>query len=56
VNREKAASHFHDVKAIFSDDDPWVPVSNSIDFHEKLGAEVIMESGMGHIYRKDPEK
>ncbi len=56
VNREKAASHFHDIKAIFSDDDPWVPVSNSIDFHEKLGAEVIMESGMGHIYRKDPEK
>lgn len=56
VNREKAASHFHDIKAIFSDDDPWVPVSNSLVFHQKLGAKIIMESGMGHIYRKNPEK
>ena len=35
--------------AIFSDDDPFVPLGDTTIFEEKLGAEVIVESGKGHF-------
>lgn len=55
-DRSISASHFSTIKAIFSDNDPWVPISNSLQFHELLWAEIIIESEMGHIYRKNPKK
>lgn len=56
VDWVKAADHFSWIKAIFSDDDQWVPISDSLLFHERLWSEIIIESGMWHIYRLDPEK
>lgn len=43
---QERAEHF---TAIFSDDDPDVPLANKDIFHEKLGAEVIVEHGKGHF-------
>ncbi len=35
--------------AIFSDNDPYVPMNNISMFENNLGADVILESGMGHF-------
>lgn len=35
--------------AIFSDDDPWVPLDNQDDFRDKLGSEIIVEHQRGHF-------
>lgn len=35
--------------AILSDNDPYVPVSQGDIFKEKMGAEIIVESGKGHF-------
>ncbi len=35
--------------AFFSDNDPYVPMNNLKLFEDNLGAEVIIESGMGHF-------
>lgn len=37
------------VTAIFSDDDPFVDLSNKDIFEKSLGAKIIVESGMGHF-------
>ena len=35
--------------AVFSDNDPYVPLSQGDVFLEKLGAEIVIESGKGHF-------
>lgn len=35
--------------AIFSDNDPWVPLDNQDDFREMLGSEIVIVSGMQHM-------
>lgn len=35
--------------AIFSDNDPFVPLENQDDFRDALGSEVIIEHAMGHF-------
>ena len=45
----KVKSHLLKSVAIFSDDDPWVPLDNQDDFRDKLGSEIIIEHGMGHF-------
>lgn len=35
--------------AIFSDDDPWVPLDNQNDFREKFGSRIMIEHAMGHF-------
>lgn len=39
--------------AIFSDNDPYVPLEQKTIFEEKLGAEVIMEKKKGHFTESD---
>lgn len=34
--------------AIFSEDDPWVPLDNQDDYRGKLGSKIIIEKGKGH--------
>jgi predicted alpha/beta hydrolase family esterase len=41
--------------ALFSDNDPYVPISDSKIFKEKLGAKIIIEKGKGH-YIEDRTK
>lgn len=46
---EKVKKHCSRSTAIFSDDDPYVPLDNQDDFKNKLGSKIIIESGMGHF-------
>lgn len=45
----KIKSHLLRSVAIFSDDDPYVPLDNQDDFRDKLGSEIVIEHNMGHF-------
>jgi len=49
IDWEKAKSSTENITAIFSDNDPYVPMSDSEIFKEKLGAEIIIEHEKGHL-------
>jgi len=45
----RVKSHVPKSVAIFSDNDPWVPLDNQDDFRDKLGSEIIIEHAKGHF-------
>ncbi|MBI4088732.1 serine hydrolase family protein [Candidatus Kaiserbacteria bacterium] len=45
----RVRSHLSKSVAIFSDDDPWVPIDNQDDFRDRLGSEIIVEHAKGHF-------
>jgi hypothetical protein len=47
---KKAAGKF---TAIFSDNDPYVPLENAKDFEEKLGAKIVFVKNKGHMGASD---
>ena len=49
IDLEKAKSHLLKSVAIFSDNDPYVPVDNRAEFEERLGSKIIIEHGRGHF-------
>ncbi len=49
VDFEKARQNLPRSVAIFSDDDPWVPLDNQVDFRDKLGSEIVTLKGMKHF-------
>lgn len=49
LDLEKVKSHLLKSVAIFSDDDPYVPLENQNDFRDQLGAEIIIEHKQGHF-------
>ncbi|MDP3900244.1 MAG: alpha/beta hydrolase [bacterium] len=49
VNLAQVKSHLTKSVAVFSDDDPYVPLDNQNDFREKLGSEIIIEHAMKHF-------
>ena len=52
IDWSKIKKHTKDFNCIFSDNDPFVPVSNKNLFEEKLGAKIIVEHNKGHF---DPD-
>ena len=46
---KKVKSHLPKSVAIFSDDDPWVPLDNQNDYKEKLGSKIVIEHNKGHF-------
>lgn len=46
---EKVKSHLPKSIAIFSDNDPYVPLDNQDDFRDKLGSKIIIEHQMNHF-------
>ncbi|MFH0806452.1 MAG: alpha/beta hydrolase [Candidatus Brennerbacteria bacterium] len=46
---QKVKSHLPASIAIFSDDDPYVPLDNQDDFRDKLGSEILTLSKRGHF-------
>jgi predicted alpha/beta hydrolase family esterase len=53
IDFEKIKTHTDKFVAIFSDNDPYVPLSQEPFFKEKLGAKTIIEHGMGHFTESD---
>ncbi|MBW2996796.1 alpha/beta hydrolase [Candidatus Woesearchaeota archaeon] len=49
IDWEKIRSHCDRFLAVFSDDDPYVPLDDSKIFEEKLGARIIVEKGLQHM-------
>lgn len=49
IDLKKVKSHLKKSIAIFSDNDPYVPVDNRAEFEEKLGSKIIIEHGKGHF-------
>jgi uncharacterized protein len=49
IDLAKVKSRLSKSAAIFSDDDPYVPLDNQDDFRDKLGSEIIVEHGKGHF-------
>ncbi|OGY93689.1 MAG: hypothetical protein A2406_03930 [Candidatus Komeilibacteria bacterium RIFOXYC1_FULL_37_11] len=45
----KVKTHLPQSVAIFSDDDPWVPLDNQDDFKNKLASKIIIEHSQGHF-------
>lgn len=45
----KARPHVPKSVAIFSDNDPWVPLDNQDDFRDKLGSKIIIEHNKSHF-------
>ena len=58
IKFSKVKSKINKAVALFSDNDPWVPVSDSKIFKKKLGAKIIVEHNKGHyienITKKSP--
>jgi predicted alpha/beta hydrolase family esterase len=53
INWEKIKKHTHRFTAIFSDNDPMVPIADAEIFKQKLGAKIIIEHAQGHFSTKD---
>ena len=53
VNLDEVRAHLLKSVAIFSDNDPYVPLENSDDFKNKLGSEIIILKNMGHFIQND---
>lgn len=49
IDFEKAKSHLSKSVAIFSDNDPFVPLDNQDAFRDMLGSEIIIEHDKGHF-------
>lgn len=49
IDLGKVQSHLYRAVAIFSDNDPYVPIDNQEEYHDKLGAKVIIEHEKGHF-------
>ncbi|MDO8538546.1 MAG: alpha/beta hydrolase, partial [archaeon] len=48
IDFSKAKVHSKKFVAIFSDNDPYVPISESKTFEQKLGAKIIIEKNKDH--------
>ena len=49
IDFKKIKSHLPHSVALFSDDDPYVPLDNQDDFRDKLGSKIVIVHGKGHF-------
>ncbi len=49
IDLAKVKSHLPKSVAIFSDNDPYVPLDNQDDFRDKLGSQIIIEHAKNHF-------
>ena len=49
LDLHKVKSHLPKSIAIFSDNDPYVPLDNQDDFKDKLGSKIVVKHNMGHF-------
>jgi hypothetical protein len=53
VDLKKVKKHFDKSVALFSDDDPHVPIENIDSFRDVLGSEIILQNKKGHFGSRD---
>lgn len=53
IDFSKVKSHIKKSIAVFSKDDPWVPLDNKDDFEQKLGSELVITNGFKHFSGDD---
>lgn len=53
IDLGKARTHTDKITAIFSSNDPWVPLSDSKMFKKQLGAKIIVMKNKGHFSGDD---
>jgi len=53
INFSKIKLHTNKIVAIFSDNDPLVPITDSDIFEKELGAKIIIENNKGHFSGSD---
>lgn len=53
IDWNAARQHAHSFTCVFSDDDPYVALSETSIFKEKLHATIIIEKNRGHMTEKD---
>ena len=53
LDLKKAGGHLRKSAAIFSDNDPFVPLDNQDDIRDKLGSKIVIEHNMGHFTSGD---
>lgn len=53
IDLAKVKTHLPKSVAIFSDNDEFVPLSNSVTFREKLGSDIVIENGKSHFSGSD---
>ncbi|MBI4023008.1 alpha/beta hydrolase [Candidatus Berkelbacteria bacterium] len=53
IDTDTVRTHADHIEAIFSDNDPWVPVANERLFVDRLGATTHMFHGRGHFSQTD---
>lgn len=56
INDEAAKKAIAKSIAIFSDNDPFVPISNAEKFKRRFGSEIVVEKGKGHFTEQDSIK
>ncbi len=56
INLDKVKNKIGELVALFSDNDPYVPLDDSIIFKEKLGAKIIIEKNKGHYIENETFK
>lgn len=49
LDLDKVKKHLKNSTAVFSDNDPYVPLDNQDDFRDKLGSKILVEHQMGHF-------
>ncbi len=49
IDLERVKMHLPKSVAIYSDNDPYVPLSNSEQFEKVLGSKIVIDSGKGHF-------
>lgn len=52
INLVEVKKHLVQSVAVFSDNDPYVPLDNQDDFKDKLGSKIIVEHSKGHFNTK----
>jgi uncharacterized protein len=53
IDFPKVRSHIRNAVAIFSDNDPYVPLDQKEIFEKELGAEIVIEHAKGHFTASD---
>ena len=53
IDWEKVKAHTASFTALFSDNDPFVPIADAKMFHQKLDAEIIIDHDKGHFSGSD---